>query len=520
MALGCLVRHELPRSFLFPVPPISSPPSSSMSRAHATATTSMYAQEGKRKSHLRVLSASSQIPRHFILSLARLAISPPILRCLQSSSFLPDSNSSGVEEVVVWREVGWIARLVGMERKEGWIGGMVAEAIVGVLNTATAIKSQVSGSDPGTREGRDGNHGRVRSGTAVTNMSTNTNISTASKAGTADKEKDRRLSTMSQASLRSQTSQTTETTQASQTDTDPASASASVGLGLGMSVSISSSTYPTTTSETDSQRRFGRGGITIRRKEITQGNAGIFSILSQQARVLGIDILRDVFPAERSVFVLWPPARSGQGDGRRKDTGKGLSSGGMVGVDDELGVGFTRAGVEDFGWASLKLEFLKKSITLLGNLPDHPNTVRLALIALHLLPSLSHQLALQSGSGVDGGTQMVLSRVYMAALGVMKRRGLGVYGMYGRGEVGWWVGGRIVVSLEIARYVLCVPFFLFFSRLLPYSLFHRNRRPILMKVSATTLTLPSISHLAYQRINSLHDTRQQNWSLKLARTMT
>lgn len=493
-----------------------------MSLAHATATTSMYAQEGKRKSHLRVLSASSQIPRHFILFLARLATSRPILRCLQSSSFLPDSSSSGVEEVVVWREVGWIARLVGMERKEGWIGGMVVEAVVGVLNAATASKGQVSGSGggPGTREGRDGNPGRVRSGTAMTNMSTNTNISTASMASTADKEKDRRLSTMSQASLRSQTSQTTETTQASQTDTDPASASASVGLGLGMSVSISSSTYPTTTSETDSQRRLGRGGITIRRKEITQGNAGIFSILSQQARILGIDILRDVFPTERSVFVLWPPAGSGQGDGRRKDTGKGLSSGGMVGADDELGVGFTKAGVEDFGWASLKLEFLKKSITLLGNLPDHPNTVRLALIALHHLPSLSHQLALQSGSGVDGGTQMVLSRVYMAALGVMKRRGLGVYGMYGRGEVGWWVPGRVVVSLEIARYVLCVPFFLFFSRLLPYSLFHRNRRPILMKVSATTLTLASISHLAYQRINSLHDTRQQNWSLKLARTMT
>lgn len=494
-----------------------------MSRAHATATTSTYAQEGKRKSHLRVLSASSQIPRHFILSLARLATSPPILRCLQSFSFIPDSSSSGVEEVVIWREVGWIARLVGMERKEGWIGGMVVEAIVRVLNAATASKSQVSGngsgSGPGAREGKDGNHGRVRSGTAVTNMSTNTNISTASMAGTADKEKDRRLSTMSQASLRSQTSQTTETTQASQTDTDPASASASVGLGLGMSVSISS-TYPTTTSETYSQRRLGRGGITIRRKEITQGNAGIFSILSQQARVLGIDILRDVFPTERSVFVLWPPAGSGQGDGRRKDTGKGLSSGVMVGVDDELGVGFTRAGVEDFGWASLKLEFLKKSITLLGNLPDHPNTVRLALIALHLLPSLSHQLALQSGSGVDGGTQMVLSRVYMAALGVMKRRGLGVYGMYGRGELGWWVPGRVVVSLEIARYVLFVPFFLFFSRLLPYSLSHRNRRPILMKVSATTLTLPSISHLAYQRINSLHDIRQQNWSLKLARAMT
>lgn len=442
VALGCLVRHELPRSFLPPISNISS--LSSVTPAHANET-SMYAQDEKRKSHLRALSASSQIPRHFILSLARLATSAPILRCLQSSSSSDlgsSSDSSGVEEVVVWREVGWVARLVGMERKEGWIGGMVGEAIVGVLSASTASGGR---NGAGTREGRNGKAGRIRSGTVVTNTNTNTN--TTSMGGTADKEKDRRLSTMSQASLSSQTSQNTQTTQTSQTDTDPASASASVGLGLGMSVHISS-THPTT-SESDSQRRSGRGGITVRRKEVTQGNAGIFSILSQQARILGIDILRDVFPIERSVSVLWPPV--GSGGSKREDKGRGLSSGGIVGVDDELGIGFAGVGVEDFGWASLKLEFLKKSITLLGNLPDHPNTVRLALIALHLLPSLSHQLALQSGSGVDGGTQMVLNRVYIAALGVMKRRGLAAYGTYGKGEVGWWVPGRVVVSLEVAR---------------------------------------------------------------------
>lgn len=440
VALGCLVRHELPRSFLPPIPHTSA--LSSVSPAHATST-SMYAQEEKRRSHLRVLSASSQIPRHFILSLARLATSAPILRCLQWSSSADSgssSDSSGVEEVVVWREVGWIARLVGMERKEGWIGGMIGEAVVGMLSAATA---NGDGNGAGAREGRDGKARRVRSGTVMTNS----NANTTSMVGTADKE-DRRLSTMSQASSSSQTTQTTQTTQASQTDTDPASASASVGLGLGMSVPISSA--HTTTSETDSQTRPGSGGITIRRKEVTQGNAGIFSILSQQAKVLGIEVLRDVFPVERSVSVLWPPAGSGRGGNKGKDKGRGLSSGGIVGVDDELGVGFAATGVEDFGWASLKLEFLKKSITLLGNLPDHPNTVRLALIALHLLPSLSHRLALQSGSRVDGGTQMVLNRVYIAALGVMKRRRLGVYGTDGRGEVGWWVPGRVVVSLEVA----------------------------------------------------------------------
>ncbi|OCF62347.1 hypothetical protein L486_02015 [Kwoniella mangroviensis CBS 10435] len=164
--------------------------------------------------------------------------------------------------------------------------------------------------------------------------------------------------------------------------------SAAIGLGLGFSV-------PNQT-------------VAVRRKESTEGNNGIIGLFERAAQVMGIDLLS---------FGLTP--QSNGWDDHHNDHDDYGAEGGIP--------------KPRFGWPELQVEFLKEGIAISESLPDHPSIIRLCLTALN---NLNGYLNPQS--------QHMLNKMYPISLATVRRRGIEI------GQVPWWIGERVVLSVEIA----------------------------------------------------------------------
>lgn len=138
--------------------------------------------------------------------------------------------------------------------------------------------------------------------------------------------------------------------------------------------------------------------VTIRRKESTEGNAGVMALIERVCAVFGVDLLS--FTDEPSEPVL-------QAAQELRPT--------------------------HFGWPELQVEIMKEAIAVAEALPDHPSAVRLCVSTLHsLYPYLSP------------ASQGHLSKLYPKALSVMRRRAIDF------GTVPWWLPNNVVLSVEIS----------------------------------------------------------------------
>jgi hypothetical protein len=135
--------------------------------------------------------------------------------------------------------------------------------------------------------------------------------------------------------------------------------------------------------------------VAVRRKESTEGNGSIIELLERLLSTIGTDLLN--FNSDPSTPPQGPQARH-------------------------------------YGWPELQVEVMKEVITISESLPDHPTILRFCLSALHsLYPYLSP--ASQAG----------LAKMFPTSLGVIRRRGIEI------GQVPWWVPGKMLLSLEVAR---------------------------------------------------------------------
>ncbi|ODN75626.1 hypothetical protein L198_08156 [Cryptococcus wingfieldii CBS 7118] len=293
IALSYLVTHTLPRSF---PPPLTQQPTitSTSRRKHAR--------------DLLLLSSQSQISRQSIFAHAETALGPY------------HKAMTMLERLAVNEEAVWLARWLGLERKEAGVTREVVKLLAGVVV-----------------ENRQEMNSRALAPSPRTSM-----VSGAQE-------------------------------------------SASLGLGLGMPVKSQA--------------------VAVRRKESTEGNAGIVALFERAAGIMGINLLPS-FPSSAL------PHRSILG---------------IQDTDDEEH--FKRR----FGWPELQVEMIKEGIAVMESLPSHPAIVKLCLTALN---DLSDSLNSQS--------QAILAKMYPAALAIVRRRGLET------GVVPWWVPGKIVMSLEIA----------------------------------------------------------------------
>jgi len=134
--------------------------------------------------------------------------------------------------------------------------------------------------------------------------------------------------------------------------------------------------------------------VAVRRKESTEGNTSIVELLEKLLSAVGVDLL--------SFGIDTSPPQGPQG--------------------------------RHYGWPELQVEIMKEAITISESLPDHPTILRFCLSALHgLYPYLSPS------------SQGSLAKMFPVSLGVIRRRGIEI------GQVPWWVPGKLLLSLEVAR---------------------------------------------------------------------
>lgn len=137
--------------------------------------------------------------------------------------------------------------------------------------------------------------------------------------------------------------------------------------------------------------------VAVRRKESTEGNASIIKLFERVASIFGIDLLsfNGNIDARGSSLAATPPR---------------------------------------FGWAELQVELMKEGIAIAEILPDHPTIIRLVLSTLHrLYPFLTP------------ASQATLAKTFPVSLSTIRRRGIDI------GKLPWWIPGRVVLSLEVAR---------------------------------------------------------------------
>jgi hypothetical protein len=132
--------------------------------------------------------------------------------------------------------------------------------------------------------------------------------------------------------------------------------------------------------------------VAVRKKESTDGNTGVIHLIERILDIMGADLLDPQTPAPSST--------------------------------------------QRYGWPELQVESMKEAIAISESLPDHVNVIRLCTSALRGLYGY-----------LNPQSQGALARMYPSALGVVRRRGMEFEG------VGWWLPGKTVLSLELARYV-------------------------------------------------------------------
>ena len=152
--------------------------------------------------------------------------------------------------------------------------------------------------------------------------------------------------------------------------------SASVGLGLGMAVP--------------------KQAVAVKRRESTEGNAGVMALFERALSLIGIDLLD-------------------------------LSS------DSPAPTQSDEVPENAFGWPDIQVEMLTEGIAIAEALPDNVAVIRLCISALNRLYT---QLNPQS--------QAQVAKIFPGALATLKRRG------HELGHLPWWIPGQIVLSIELA----------------------------------------------------------------------
>jgi len=141
--------------------------------------------------------------------------------------------------------------------------------------------------------------------------------------------------------------------------------------------------------------------VAVRRRESTEGNEGVMALFERALSLMGLDLL-DFASSESE------PVSKG---------------------DEEETLPLSR-----FGWPELQVEMVKEGIAVAEALPDHVAVVRFCTTALNVL--YRH---------LNPPSQVHVAKMFPAALSVIKRRGMDT------GALPWWVPGKVVLSLEIAR---------------------------------------------------------------------
>ncbi|WVQ81064.1 hypothetical protein IAT38_003171 [Cryptococcus sp. DSM 104549] len=299
IALSSLMGHTLPRSFPLPLIQPHDVHNATSRRRHARG--------------LRLLSAQSQISRQAIFAHAERAIAPH------------HRAMTKMEQLGMNNEVVWLARWLGLPRKESAVTREVIKQLAGLVVD-----------------------GRYEAGGSARQLPGAWSSMDAPQSG------------------------------------GPPPDLASVGLGLGMPVRTQA--------------------VGIRRKESTEGNAGIVALFERAADVLGIDLLPHASSLAHQTSSHFSGAEA-------------------------------RVHPEDvrFGWPEIQVEMMKQGISVMEALPDPPAIVRLCLSALHSLSDY-----------INPQTQLGLAKMYPSALATVRRRGLEF------GKVPWWIPGQVVMSLEVA----------------------------------------------------------------------
>lgn len=155
----------------------------------------------------------------------------------------------------------------------------------------------------------------------------------------------------------------------------------------------SSAVSPTDLSSSQSSQ-----AVTVRRKESTDGNAGVMALIERVCTVFGIDLLS---------FTDKPPEPIMQNTKELRPA--------------------------HFGWPELQVEIMKEAIAVSEALPDHPSAVRLCVSTLHALHAY-----------LSPASQGHLSKLYPKALSTMRRRAIDF------GTVPWWLPDPVVLSVEIS----------------------------------------------------------------------
>ena len=144
--------------------------------------------------------------------------------------------------------------------------------------------------------------------------------------------------------------------------------------------------------------------VAVRRRESTDGNEGVMALFERALSLMGLDLLDFA----------------------------GEPTGSAVNREEEETLPLNR-----FGWPELQVEMMKEGIAVAEALPDHPAVVRFCTTALNVL--YRH---------LNPASQLHVAKMFPIALSVIRRRGMDM------GALPWWVPGKVVLSLEIARWVV------------------------------------------------------------------
>jgi hypothetical protein len=138
-------------------------------------------------------------------------------------------------------------------------------------------------------------------------------------------------------------------------------------------------------------------GVSIRRREMTEGNIGVMALIERVCEVFSIKLV-DLNTEQTSKVQANKPA-------------------------DE----------PRFGWPEMQVAILKEAIAVAEALPDHPSVVRLCVSALSSLHTF-----------LSPASQTHLAKLYPQSLNTIRRRAINFDGMP------WWLPGRVILSIEVA----------------------------------------------------------------------
>lgn len=146
--------------------------------------------------------------------------------------------------------------------------------------------------------------------------------------------------------------------------------------------------------------------VAVRRRESTEGNDAVIRLFERACTIMGVNLLP--LPEPHSASTSTSATSSTEPEVRPPR----------------------------FGWPELQVEMIKEGIAVAEALPDPMAVIRLCLSALRSLHPY-----------LNATSQGHLAKMYPQALATVRRRGMNF------GAVPWWVPGKVVLSVEIARWV-------------------------------------------------------------------